>query len=60
MNTLLQEAHPKRLSFDDAVTRCNKVDKCVSVLWFLDKLKAFFVEVNILDLNLLTFQEILD
>ncbi len=34
------------MNFDDAVARRLKTDKCVSVLWFLDKLKAFFVEVS--------------
>ena len=33
------------MTFDEAVARSNKADKCVSVLWFLEQLKAFFVEV---------------
>ena len=44
---LFQEPHPKRMNFDEAVTRSTKIDKCVSVLWFLDQLKAFFVEVRV-------------
>ena len=34
------------MGFDEAVARSTKTDKCVSVLWFLGQLKAFFVEVS--------------
>ena len=34
------------MGFDEAVARSTKTDKCVSVLWFLEQLKAFFVEVS--------------
>ena len=42
---LLKEPHPKRQSFEETVAKATKADKPISVLWFLEKLKAFFVEV---------------
>ncbi len=31
------------MTFDEATARGLRIDRCVSVLWFLDQLKAFFV-----------------
>ena len=43
---LLREPHPKRMAFDDMMNRASKSDKPLSILHFLDQLKAYFVEVR--------------
>ncbi|KAH9489603.1 Neurobeachin-like protein 1 [Bulinus truncatus] len=43
---LLKESHPKRLTFDEAVTRSLKSGKPMSIFNFLKDLKPFFVHVS--------------
>ncbi|XP_064646322.1 neurobeachin-like protein 1 isoform X2 [Lineus longissimus] len=43
---LLREPHPKRLAFEDTINKATKTDKPLSVLNFLDQLKAYFVEAS--------------
>ncbi|XP_025103761.1 neurobeachin-like protein 1 isoform X2 [Pomacea canaliculata] len=43
---LLKEPHPKRMSFEEAVARSNKMGRPMSIFNFLSDLKPFFVEVS--------------
>ncbi|KAK0040263.1 neurobeachin-like protein 1, partial [Biomphalaria pfeifferi] len=43
---LLKEPHPKRLTFDEAVTKSAKSGKPMSIFNFLKDLKPFFVHVS--------------
>ena len=43
---LLRDPHPRRMTFDDMVSKAVKVDKPLSVLLFSNQLKAFYVEVS--------------
>ena len=44
---LLKESHPKRMSFDEVSARASKSDKPLSVLLFMNQLKAYFVEATV-------------
>lgn len=43
---LLKDAHPRRMTFDEVVARALKIEKKMSVFYFLDQLKVYFVEVS--------------
>ncbi|ELT90958.1 hypothetical protein CAPTEDRAFT_18825 [Capitella teleta] len=41
---LLKDPHPKRMTFDEAITKAGKSDRPLSVFLFLKELATFFVE----------------
>ncbi|KAL4217498.1 Neurobeachin-like protein 1 [Mactra antiquata] len=43
---LLKDPHPKRLTFDEMVSKSLKTDKRLSIFSFLEQLKVYFVEVS--------------
>ncbi|GAB1600529.1 neurobeachin-like protein 1 isoform X2 [Argonauta hians] len=43
---LLKELHPKRLSFEEVSSRASKSEKPLSILYFINQLKTYFVEVS--------------
>ncbi|KAH3853615.1 hypothetical protein DPMN_096145 [Dreissena polymorpha] len=43
---LLRDPHPRRLTFDDLVAKAMKTDRHLSLFYFLENLKVYFVEVS--------------
>ncbi|XP_053386541.1 neurobeachin-like protein 1 [Mercenaria mercenaria] len=43
---LLKDPHPRRMNFDEVVAKAMKTDKHLSVYYFLDQLKVYFVELS--------------
>ncbi|XP_060579246.1 neurobeachin-like protein 1, partial [Ruditapes philippinarum] len=43
---LLKDPHPKRLTFDEVVSKAMKTDKHLSIFQFLEQIKVYFVEVS--------------
>ncbi|KAH3748986.1 hypothetical protein DPMN_183475 [Dreissena polymorpha] len=43
---LLRDPHPRRLIFDDLLAKAMKTDRHLSLFYFLENLKLYFVEVR--------------
>ncbi|XP_052812655.1 neurobeachin-like protein 1 isoform X3 [Mya arenaria] len=43
---LLKDPHPKRLTFEEIVAKSFKTDRHLSIFFFLENLKVYFVEVS--------------
>lgn len=43
---LLKELHPRRMTFDEVASRASKSEKPLSILYFINQLKTYFVEVS--------------